>query len=144
MRQLCGELSRERCLHRPMAEDCRIRRPPDGRGASHSVDQNQARDRDDELPRLVRVRRREGSPLEGLVTECYPSGSFATGTAIASRVAKDQHDVDVVMEIDVAADAAPSIMLEALFNAINGEPGSRYHGKVTQNSRCVTVEYGDG
>ncbi|MCK1634610.1 nucleotidyltransferase [Bradyrhizobium sp. 162] len=87
---------------------------------------------------------REGSPLENKVIECYPSGSFATGTAIASRVAKDQHDVDVVMELEVAPNAAPKVILSVLFDAINGEPGSRYHGKVTQSSRCVTVEYGDG
>lgn len=87
---------------------------------------------------------REGSPLENKVIECYPSGSFATGTAIASRVAKDQHDVDVVMELDVAPNTAPSVILPLLFKAINGEEGSRYHGKVTQNSRCITVEYGDG
>ncbi|TKV78009.1 nucleotidyltransferase [Bradyrhizobium elkanii] len=87
---------------------------------------------------------REGSPLEKRVIECYPSGSFATGTAIASRVAKDQHDVDVVMELDVAPDTEPSLILALLFEAINGDEGSRYHGKVKQNSRCVTVEYGDG
>jgi Second Messenger Oligonucleotide or Dinucleotide Synthetase domain len=87
---------------------------------------------------------REGSPLENKVIECYPSGSFATGTAIASRVAKDQHDVDVVMELDIPLDSPPKDVLNLLFRAINSEPGSRYHGKVTQNSRCVTVEYGDG
>jgi hypothetical protein len=87
---------------------------------------------------------REGSPLENKVIECYPSGSFATGTAIASRVAKDQHDVDVVMELDVPATSSPKDILNLLFLAINGEEGSRYHGKVTRNSRCVTVEYGDG
>ncbi|MGC4421248.1 hypothetical protein ABXW19_12250, partial [Streptococcus suis] len=69
---------------------------------------------------------REGSPLENKVIECYPSGSFATGTAIASRVAKDQHDVDVVMELDVAPNTAPSVILPLLFKAINGEEGSRY------------------
>jgi hypothetical protein len=87
---------------------------------------------------------REGSPLENKVIECYPSGSFATGTAIASRVAEDQHDIDVVMELDIASNSAPKDVLDLLFQAINGEKGSRYHGKVKQNSRCVTVEYGDG
>jgi hypothetical protein len=86
----------------------------------------------------------EGSPLHDLVLECYPSGSFATGTAIASRVAKSQHDVDVVMELKIDPTSAPKIVLGILFEAINGEPGSRYHGKVRQNSRCVTVEYEDG
>ncbi|WP_322517171.1 nucleotidyltransferase [Rhodopseudomonas palustris] len=87
---------------------------------------------------------REGSPLENKVIECYPSGSFATGTAIASRVAKAQHDVDVVMELDVPPNSPPRDIISLLFLAINGEEGSRYYGKVTQNSRCVTVEYGDG
>jgi hypothetical protein len=87
---------------------------------------------------------REGSPLQGKVVECYPSGSFATGTAIASRVAKNQHDVDVVIELDVPSDSPPSVILGLLFEAINGDPDSRYHGMVTQNSRCVTVKYTDG
>jgi hypothetical protein len=87
---------------------------------------------------------REGSPLHGLVVECYPSGSFATGTAIASRVATSQHDVDVVMELKIDPKTSPKIVLDALFQAINGELGSRYYGKVRQNSRCVTVQYEDG
>lgn len=87
---------------------------------------------------------RPGSPLEGLVLACYPGGSFATGTAIASSVQKDQHDVDVVMELDISPTSRPQVVLETLFAAINGEPGSRYHGQVTLNSRCVTVTYEDG
>src|SRR6185369_2802540 len=67
---------------------------------------------------------REESPLHGRVVECYPSGSFATGTAIASRVAKNQHDVDVVMELDVAPNSPPATILGLLFEAINGEEGS--------------------
>jgi hypothetical protein len=86
---------------------------------------------------------RNESPLHGKVIECYPSGSFATGTAIASRVAKNQHDVDVVIELDIPSNTSPKTALDTLFVAINGEPGSRYHGKVTQNSRCVTVTYDD-
>lgn len=87
---------------------------------------------------------REGSPLQDKVIACYPGGSFATGTAIASSVSKDQHDVDVVMELDVPASSDPETILNLLFDAINGQPGSRYHGRVTRNSRCVTVEYDDG
>jgi hypothetical protein len=87
---------------------------------------------------------RPGSPLEGLVIECYPSGSFAIGTAIASNVASAQHDVDVVIELDVDRNSAPSLMLSLLYEAINGEPNSRCHGKVRRNSRCVTVTYDNG
>jgi hypothetical protein len=87
---------------------------------------------------------RGGSPLEGLVRACYPSGSFATGTAIASRVRTEQHDVDVVMELEVQPFSDPATILSQLFLAINGERGSRYHGRVELNSRCVTVTYEDG
>jgi Second Messenger Oligonucleotide or Dinucleotide Synthetase domain len=87
---------------------------------------------------------RVGSPLEGMVVACYPGGSFATGTAIASSVSKDQHDVDVVIELDIAATSDPMRTLQLLFEAINSAPGSRYHGRVKLNSRCVTVHYDDG
>jgi hypothetical protein len=87
---------------------------------------------------------REDSPLHGKVLGCFGSGSFGTGTAIATSVAKDQHDVDVVMELDIDSKSDPAMVLTTLFDAINGEEGSRYHGKVKQNSRCVTVEYEDG
>lgn len=87
---------------------------------------------------------RPESPLHGKVIACYPGGSFATGTAIASRVSKDQHDVDVVIELDILPNSEPSGVLATLFVAINGEEGSRYHGRVTLNSRCVTVTYEDG
>lgn len=87
---------------------------------------------------------RPESPLHDQVIACYPGGSFATGTAIASSVSKDQHDVDVVMELDVPTNSDPQTILALLFEAINGPPGSRYHGRVTRNSRCVTVEYDDG
>lgn len=87
---------------------------------------------------------RVGSPLHALVGDCYPSGSFAIGAVILSRVKKAQHDVDVVLELHVSPYHRPSTLLAMLFEAINGEPGSRYHGKVTLNSRCVTVHYADG
>ena len=86
---------------------------------------------------------REGSPLHQLVSECYPSGSFAIGTAIASRVAKDQHDVDVVIELNISSITVPHLVIDTLYDAINGDPNSRYYGKVAKKSRCVTVTYED-
>jgi len=56
---------------------------------------------------------RPGSPLQDKVIACYPGGSFATGTAIASSVSKDQHDVDVVMELDVPTNSDPKRILPA-------------------------------
>jgi hypothetical protein len=87
---------------------------------------------------------RPDSPMHGLIAECYGGGSFSTGTVIASKVSKNQHDVDAVVETLMSPNEDPSRALTLLFDAINGPAESRYHGKVRRNSRCVTVEYGDG
>ena len=86
---------------------------------------------------------RPGSPLEDKVLLIYPSGSFAIGAAILGKAKADQHDVDAVLELDLPAGTEPHEVLRLLFEAINGEEGSRYHGKVEINSRCVTVTYED-
>lgn len=87
---------------------------------------------------------RPGSPLHNRVVACYGGGSFATGTVIASKVSKNQHDVDAVIELDVRPFDDPAWVLTVLFEAVNGNPGSRYYGKVRRNSRCITVTYEDG
>ena len=86
---------------------------------------------------------RDGSPLAERVALFYPQGSMAIGAAIASRVTNDEFDLDVVAQLDLPAGTAPGKVLDLLFLAINGEPGSRYHGKVRRRTRCVTVEYAD-
>lgn len=48
------------------------------------------------------------------------------------------------MELAVSPFETPSRVLTLLFDAINALPGSRYHGRVERNSRCVTVTYDDG
>ena len=86
-----------------------------------------------------------GSPLEDLVLEIYPSGSFAIHAATRSRLKTDQHDVDAVLEIAIAPGADPAWVLEQLYKAIKGEKGSKYYDYlIEKNSRCVTVTYPDG
>lgn len=88
---------------------------------------------------------RVGSPLEGKVLEVYPSGSLAIHAAILSNVKSAQHDVDAVLELDVGVGSDPEVILAVLYEAIKGDPGSKYHGhRVEKNSRCVTVHYADG
>ncbi|MBY5396961.1 hypothetical protein HFN01_19315 [Rhizobium leguminosarum] len=70
---------------------------------------------------------RAGSPLEGKVIECYPSGSFSIGAATYSHVRSMQHDVDVVLEVDYPLGTDPEWMLDILYRSIKGEPGSRYY-----------------
>ena len=83
---------------------------------------------------------RDASPLAGRIECFYPQGSMAIGAAIASGVTQDEYDLDVVLEGKWQG-WAPQEVLDLLFKALNGEPESRYHGKVRRRTRCVTVEY---
>jgi Second Messenger Oligonucleotide or Dinucleotide Synthetase domain len=85
--------------------------------------------------------RREDSPLSKYFGRLYPQGSMAIGATIASRLKNDEFDIDVVLQLNIDADNDPARVLDVLFETMNGEKGSRYHGKITRRSRCVTVEY---
>ncbi len=87
---------------------------------------------------------REGSPLENLVVCFYPQGSMAIRATIRARRRDDGYDIDIVAELDLPADTSPGAALDLLFEALNGPPGSRYHGQVDRQTRCVTVHYADG
>jgi hypothetical protein len=84
---------------------------------------------------------RENSPLAPYMGRIYAQGSMAIGATISSKLNNDEFDVDAVAELRIAADAPPGKVLDVLFDAINGEKGSRYYGKVTRRSRCVTIDY---
>ena len=86
---------------------------------------------------------RDGSPLKDRVRIFYPQGSMAIRATIRSRKRSDGYDIDIVAELILDPRLTPAQILDLLFVAINGEPGSRYHGKVKRQSRCVTVEYDD-
>ena len=86
---------------------------------------------------------REGSPLAGLVDLFYPQGSMAIGATIASKVTNDEYDLDVVVQLRVPPGWSPKQVLDALYEAIRDEPGSRYYDMVQRRARCVTVSYAD-
>ena len=86
---------------------------------------------------------RDGSPLAGLVELFYPQGSMAIGAAIASKVTGDEYDLDVVVQVKVPAGWTPKDVLNALYHAIQGDPGSRFFDMVERRTRCVTVSYAD-
>lgn len=86
---------------------------------------------------------REGGLLAPHMVRLYPQGSMAIGATISSRLKNDEFDIDVVAELNLPATIEPAIVLDALFETMNGEKGTRYHGKVKRRSRCVTVEYED-
>ena len=83
----------------------------------------------------------EGNPLAPYMARMYAQGSMAIGATISSKLNNDEFDVDTVAELKLPTTAQPGVVLDALFNAINGEKGSFYHGKVKRRTRCVTVEY---
>lgn len=84
---------------------------------------------------------RDGSPLKGKVLRLYPQGSMAIHTTISSNQDKEEFDIDIVVELDLPHGSDPEEVLDLLFEAIRGEPGSRYYRVVERNSRCVTVHY---
>ena len=85
----------------------------------------------------------DGSPLKDLVELFYPQGSMAIGATIASRLRTDEFDIDVVAQLDLPDCIPPHEPLDMLFEAIRGEPGSRYYKKTKRRTRCVTVDYED-
>lgn len=87
---------------------------------------------------------RPDSTLYNRIEIFYPQGSMAIGSTIASNLTTDHFDLDTVAQLLISPQSNPAEVLDLLFNALNGSPGSRYYGKVTRNSRCATVEYGDG
>jgi len=87
---------------------------------------------------------RPGSPLQGLVVLMYPQGSMAVGATIARATDREEYDIDVIVALGIAWDSDPEMVLDALYRAIRGEPGSRYYDKTTRHTRCVCVTYEDG
>lgn len=85
---------------------------------------------------------RDSSRLAGLVEIFYPQGSMAIGATISSRVTNDEYDLDIVVQLKVPPGWSRDV-LDTLYEAIRGEPGSRYYDKVRRRTRCVTVSYSD-
>lgn len=87
---------------------------------------------------------RPGSPLHELVSLLYPQGSMSIGSTISSKLENDEFDLDIIAELLLRGGLSPSKVLDILYQAIKGEPGSRYYKMTKRNSRCVTVHYADG
>jgi hypothetical protein len=87
---------------------------------------------------------RPASPLRGLVTLMYPQGSMAIGATIARCSEREEYDIDVIVALALAWNSDPEAVLDALYRAIRGEPGSRYYDKTIRHTRCVCVTYEDG
>ena len=86
---------------------------------------------------------RDGSLLKDLVQLFYPQGSMAIGATIASRLRTDEFDIDVVAQLALPPSISPCAPLDLLFEAIRGEPGSRYYEMTKRRTRCVTIDYSD-
>lgn len=87
---------------------------------------------------------RADSPLHDRVRIFYPQGSMAIRATIKARKRADGFDIDIIAELILPLSLTPAEVLDLLFAAINGPPGSRYHGMVERQTRCVTVYYADG
>lgn len=87
---------------------------------------------------------RDGSPLQGMVLLMYPQGSMAIGSTVARVSDRDEYDIDVMVVLKIPRDSDPEDVLDALFQAIRGTPGSRYYDMTVRHTRCVCVTYEDG
>lgn len=86
---------------------------------------------------------RDSSPLKDRVDLFYRQGSMSIGATIASKLRTDEFDIDIVAQLDLSPDVSPQEALDLLFEAIRGEPGSRYYRMAERRTRCVTVNYAD-
>ncbi len=86
---------------------------------------------------------REESPLRDKVSLLYPQGSMAIGATILSRNSEDRYDIDIAAELLLPQDVSPKLVLDTLYQAIKGKPGSQYYDMTRRRSRCVTIEYAE-
>lgn len=87
---------------------------------------------------------REGSPLKGLIRLFYQQGSVAIGATIRAKFRQEGFDIDIIVELLGKGSLTPAQVLDLLYEAMRGEPGSRYYDCTERQSRCVTVYYADG
>lgn len=86
---------------------------------------------------------RDGSPLKGKIRLFYQQGSVAIGATIRAKFRFEGFDIDIIVEL-ITRDLTPSQALDLLYEAMRGEPGSRYYDMTERQTRCVTVHYADG
>lgn len=87
---------------------------------------------------------RDGSPLKGHIRLFYQQGSVAIGATIKAKLRDEGFDIDIIVELMHSGSRTPAQVLDLLFQAMRGEPGSRYYDCTVRQSRCVTVHYADG
>lgn len=85
---------------------------------------------------------REGSLLSGLIRLFYQQGSVAIGATIKGKTRSEGFDIDIIVELMVSG-LTPMQILDLLYVAMRGEPGSRYYDCTERQTRCVTVYYSD-
>ena len=86
---------------------------------------------------------RDESSLKDKVSQLYPQGSMAIGATILSRNSQDRYDIDIAAELYLPQDLSPKRVLDTMYQAIKGTPGSQYYHMTRRRSRCVTIEYAE-
>jgi hypothetical protein len=69
---------------------------------------------------------------------------MAIGATVARVSDRDEYDLDVMVDLNIDDDNDPGVVLDTLYAAIRGEPGSRYYDMATRHTRCICVSYQDG
>lgn len=86
---------------------------------------------------------RDGSPLKNLIRMFYQQGSVAIGATIKAKLRSEGFDIDIIVELLIEG-LTPAQALDLLYEAVRGEPGSRYYDCTERQTRCVTIYYADG
>ncbi len=86
---------------------------------------------------------RNESPLKDRIRIFYQQGSVAIGATIKAKFRDEGFDIDIIVELDVD-EIKPAEALDLLYEAMRGNPGSRYYDCTERQTRCVTVHYKDG
>lgn len=86
---------------------------------------------------------RDESPLKDKIRLFYQQGSVAIGATIRARFRSEGFDIDIIVELMIPS-LKPCQALDLLYEAMRGQPGSRYYDKTERQTRCVTVHYEDG
>jgi hypothetical protein len=86
---------------------------------------------------------RPESILHGKIKLIYPQGGMSIGAGVSSKLDTDEFDVDMILELVGLEGLSPRATLNLLYDALQGQEGGRYHGKVERKTRCITISYAE-
>jgi Cyclic GMP-AMP synthase DncV-like, nucleotidyltransferase domain len=91
--------------------------------------------------RIAGILTRHHSLLFGYSPVIYPQGSFRTRSTVSTHDRDEDYDIDLMLELWIAANSDPEQVMELLFRALEAACGELNCESVEKKKRCVTVNY---